>query len=89
METIMSDPFAGAASGLSGPATRHFSISPSDSADLVVRPRALAFQTDGNAVLRDEGGVDITYSRYAGDVLPIRAVRVLATGTTATLIGWI
>ncbi|WEK48508.1 MAG: hypothetical protein P0Y66_11765 [Candidatus Kaistia colombiensis] len=85
----MSDPFAGAASGLSGPATRHFAISPSDSADLAIRPRALLFQTDGNAVLRDESGTDITYGRYAGDVLPIRAVRVLATGTTATLIGWI
>jgi hypothetical protein len=85
----MSDPFAGAASGLSGPATRHFAISPSNSADLAIRPRALVFQTDGDAVLRDEAGTDVTYGRYAGDVLPVRAVRVLATGTTATLVGWI
>lgn len=85
----MSDPFAGAASGLSGPATRHFAVTPSDSADLVIRPRALVFQSDGSAVIRDEAGTDVTYARYAGDTLPIRAVRVLATGTTATLIGWV
>jgi len=85
----MSDPFAGAASGLSGPATRHFIVAPSDSVDLAVRPRALVFQSDGSAVIRDEAGADVSYARYAGDILPIRAVRVLATGTTATLVGWV
>jgi hypothetical protein len=85
----MSDPFAGVASGSSGPATRHFAITPSDSTNLALRPRALVFQTDGAAVVRDEAGTDLTYSRYAGDVLPIRAVRVLATGTTATVVGWL
>jgi hypothetical protein len=85
----MSDPFAGVASGISGPATRHFAITPSDTTDLALRPRALVFQTDGTAVLRDEAGTELTYSRYAGDVLPIRAVRVLETGTTATLAGWL
>jgi hypothetical protein len=85
----MSDPFAGLASGLSAPATRHFAITPSDSANLALRPRAIVFQTDGAAVLRDEAGTDVTYNRYAGDVLPLRAVRVLATGTTATLVGWL
>jgi len=84
----MNDPFAGVASGASGPATRQFAVTPSDSDDLALRPRALVFQTDGAAVVRDEAGTDVTYSRYAGDVLPIRAVRVLATGTTATLVGW-
>jgi HK97 family phage portal protein len=39
--------------------------------------------------IRDEVGTDLTYVRYAGDILPIRAVRVLATGTTATIAGWI
>jgi hypothetical protein len=85
----MTDPFAGASTGQSGPATRHFAISPSDDTDLALRPRAIVFQTDGAAVLRDEAGTDVTYSRYAGDVLPVRAVRVLATGTTATLVGWL
>ncbi|WP_018184148.1 spike base protein, RCAP_Rcc01079 family [Kaistia granuli] len=85
----MSDPFAGVASGLSGPATRHFAVTPSDTVDLAIRPRALVFQTDGAAVIRDEAGTDLTYARYAGDILPIRAVRVLLTGTTATLVGWI
>lgn len=85
----MSDPFAGSASGLSGPVTRHFAIEPSDEDDLAIRPRALVFETDGDAVLRDEAGTDVTYSRYAGDILPVRAVRVLETGTTAALIGWV
>ncbi|BCP52838.1 hypothetical protein K32_14550 [Kaistia sp. 32K] len=85
----MSDPFAGTATGLSGPALRHFAVTPSDTTDLAIRPRALVFQTDGAAVVRDEAGTTLTYSRYAGDVLPIRAVRVLATGTTATIVGWV
>lgn len=85
----MADPFSSHNPKLDSPAGRHFTITPSDSADLDVRPRAIVFQTDGNAVLRDEGGVDITYSRHAGDILPFRAVRVLATGTTATVVGWV
>ena len=68
----MSDPFAGAASGLSGPATRHFAISPSNSADIAIRPRALVFQTDGDAVVRDEAGTEFFRRSQADRQLALR-----------------
>jgi uncharacterized protein YjdB len=40
----------------------------------------------GTATLEDEGGVSITYTLAAGEVLAFRAVKV--TAATATLIGW-
>ena len=70
------------------PASRHYAITPSDSEDLGRRPRALFIATAGDVVVRDEEGVDVTYSLSAGDVFLFRPVRVLATGTTATVIGW-
>lgn len=73
---------------LNGPATRHYAITPNDGADLPVRPRALFVTVAGNVVIRDEEGVDVTYPVSVGDVLTFRAVRVLATGTTATVVGW-
>lgn len=73
---------------LDAPASRHYVITPSDSEDLPVRPRALFVLADGNLVVRDELGVDITYPVTAGTLLTFRAVRILATGTTATVVGW-
>lgn len=84
----MADPFSSYNPRLSSPAGRHFAITPSDSVDLAIRPRALKVLAQGNVVVRDDGGVDITYPVVAGEILPIRAVRVLATGTTATVVGW-
>lgn len=83
----MVDPFASFAPSPDDPATRHFVVVPSDGADLAVRPRAFFVNTDGTAKLRDEASVDVTYNVTAGAWLPVRAVRVLATGTTASLIG--
>jgi hypothetical protein len=73
---------------LADPAVRHHAITPNDSADLAVRPRALYCTAAGDVVVRDQAGNDITYPMLAGQVLPFRAVRVLATGTTATVVGW-
>lgn len=84
----MSDPFAGYSSGLESPFTRHFTITPSDTVDLPTRPRAIYCNGDGNAVMRDEGGVDVTYALTVGQRIEGRIVRVMATGTTATLVGW-
>jgi hypothetical protein len=82
----MSDPYSNHTMGLESPAYRHFSITPGDS-DLAVRPRALYVNADGNLVVRDIGGVDVTYAVVKGQILPIRAVQVRAA-TTATVIGW-
>lgn len=82
----MADRFEGMTSGASGPATRHYAITAAD-ADLAVRPRALRVLTDGNLVLRDEMGTDITYAVTAGEVMAFRAVQVRAA-STATVVGW-
>lgn len=83
------DKFRDEPRGLDSPATRHVLIVPSDSADLPVRPRVVYCQAAGSAVIRDELGADLTYALAQGQILPFSAVRVLATGTTATLYGWV
>jgi hypothetical protein len=84
----MADPFQTYQSGLSDVATRHFAITPSNDADLAIRPRALYCTVAGNAVVRDAAGVDVTYPLVVGQILPFRGVRILATNTTATVVGW-
>ena len=83
------DTFQGHSAGLISPAEHHFAVVPNDGADLPVRVRALRIGGAGTVVVRDAGGVDITYNCADGEVLDIRAVRVLATATTATdIVGW-
>lgn len=84
----MNDPFGSYSQGMTSPAVRHYEITPSDSEELPIRPRALYCTVAGDAVIRDELGTDVTYPLSAGEVLPIRATQVLATGTTASLVGW-
>jgi hypothetical protein len=68
------------------PATRHYTVTPAN-ADLPVVPRAIYIATDGDVVVRDGAGIDVTYPVVAGQLLQIRAVQV-RTGTTATVIAW-
>ena len=84
----MADNFQSHPPGLDSPARRHYAISPSDTVDLLQLPRALRVLTSGNLALRDELGTVITYAVTAGEILPFRAMRVMATGTTATVVGW-
>ena len=86
---MIDDPSFLHATSLTSAATQHYTIVPSDTQDLPALPRRLVFQTSGSAVIRDAGGVDITYDRLAGEVLDFRAVRVMQTGTTAQLVAWI
>lgn len=83
------DPFASFGRGLDSPGAEHFAIVPADGADLAVRPRVLYVLTDGNLALRDSVGTVLTYPVVAGQILPFSAVGVEATGTTATVVGWI
>lgn len=69
-------------------ALRHRQIVPSDSADQNPRPLAIYCHGAGTVVIRDEAGVDLPYAMTAGQVLPFRGVRVLATGTSGTYYGW-
>jgi hypothetical protein len=84
----MADPFHNHSTGLTSPAINHYTITPSDTVDLPQRPRAIYVNAEGNAVLQDEHGTNVTYAVTAGQVLTFRATRVLATGTTATLVAW-
>ena len=84
----MSDEFESYAKGIESPASKHFSITPSDDGDLATIPRALYICGQGDITIRDIDGVDITYIGVSG-LLQFRGVRILSTGTTATnIIGW-
>lgn len=83
----MADNFQYHATGLESPATRVHQITPNDSADLLVLPRALRVLTGGDLAIRDAAGTDVVIPVLACEIIPIRVVRVLATGTTATVIG--
>jgi len=73
--------------GLTSPATKHFDITPHDSNELATKPRGIYVGVAGDVVLTDENGTDCTYKNASG-VLPVRAVKVKSTGTSATnLIG--
>lgn len=75
---------------LAGPAGKQFTVTPSDTADLEPRPRALRVTVGGNLTLMDEDGTTITYPTViVGEIIPFSAKRVMATGTTATVVGWI
>ena len=85
----MSDFFDDYSKTLESPADHHFVITPSDTADLAIIPRALRVGGAGTLSLRDKAGQDITYTVFDGEVVVFRAVRVLATGTTAgNIVGW-
>lgn len=85
----MSNRFSRHQRGLESPASHHFAIQPSDEADMPSIPRVIYCAGSGTAVLRDMAGVDLSYDLVKGQILPLSAQRVLATGTTATLIGWV
>ena len=70
------------------PGSRQFAITPDDDNDLPFVTRALYCRADGDVVVRDEAGTDLPYTMVQGDYLPFRAVRILSTGTTATVYGW-
>ena len=55
LEFPMPDPFSSDYVNLTSPAVAHYVITPSDSADLPVRPRAIFVQTAGTAALQDKG----------------------------------
>lgn len=79
------DRFASHARGLSAPADHAFAITPDDGTDLSYVTRALYVGSAGAVTVVMAEGTTITFSGlFAGQVLPVRVRRVLATGTTAT-----
>ena len=81
----MSDSFADHAVGLTAPAIRAETVVPDDSTDLARATCAIFVGQTGNLRLRTVGGDVVTFANVQGGVIyPIRADRVLATGTTAS-----
>ncbi|MDE3028262.1 MAG: hypothetical protein KGH84_07675 [Paracoccaceae bacterium] len=59
-------------------------VTPSDTASLTVTTRALYVGQSGDVALLTAGGQSVTFTAVpAGSILPLRAAKILATGTTA------
>jgi hypothetical protein len=88
MEKAMTDPFHDRADDVGAPARHVAAFTPSDTADLPDTPKALYVGTGGDVTLiavdapADAGGVTFR-NLPSGALLPVRARRVMATGTTA------
>jgi hypothetical protein len=71
--------------GQGQPATDALLVTPNDSSDLPFITRAVYIGGAGNlAVVMHSGLVAVFVSLPAGSLIPVRVVKVFATGTTAT-----
>lgn len=78
------DPFARHADAPANPARDAFMVAPDDEAPLPRLPKALLVGTAGTLTLRPVAASgDIAFSVQAGQIVPIRASHVRATGTSA------
>lgn len=67
------------------PAHDAAAVTPSDSGQLSPVARALYIGAGGDVKVTMEGGTDITFAEVlGGTILPVKATKVFATGTTAT-----
>jgi len=81
---MATDSFSSHSKGLEAPADKAEAIAPNDGADLTNTTRGIYVGGAGN-IVATVGGTDVTFTAVqAGTVLPIRATRIKATGTTAT-----
>lgn len=81
----MSEKYQGRADAIGAPVRAGFAITTSDSTDLVAETRAIYVGSAGDLVAVLASGDELTFVGLAGGtVLPIRARRVKATGTSAS-----
>jgi len=84
----MADEFGAQPDTANAPARKMFAITPHDTNELATTPKAIRCNVAGNVVLRALGSTaDVTIAMAVGEVLPVRAQYVRATGTTATIHG--
>lgn len=80
----MADRFEGREPDLTGPALHGFAVIPDDEVSLAETTRALYVGIAGDVRVGFASGGEVTLRAVpAGTMLPLRAVRVAATGTTA------
>lgn len=76
---------SGRAASQTGPAERFAPVTPDDAADLPGgAARCLFVGGEGAVAVRGADGVEAVFQSAARQYHPIRAIRVLAAGTTAT-----
>jgi len=81
----VADSFDTYSPSLDGPANDVADVTPDDDNDLPIMARALWVGGGGDLTITAKGGGTVTFDDVpAGVILPIRARRVHATGTTAT-----
>lgn len=80
----MPDAFSEFQTSLTSPATSIEEVTPSDSTDLVRVTRAINVAVSGTVRMTTKDGDVADLFVAAGGVIPVRAVRIWATGTTAT-----
>lgn len=86
----MTDIFDEYNSGLESPARNAFAITPNDSTDLTTYTRGIYIGSAGDVAVTLAGDTSpVTFvGLLAGTILPVRAKRVLVTGTSAgSLVG--
>lgn len=71
--------------GIVGPGVAAVAVTPSDTADLALVSRMLYIGGVGDVAVKMLDGSNCTFKAVpGGSMLPLRVLRVLATGTTAT-----
>jgi hypothetical protein len=76
------------ADSVASPARRIFAITPHDINELSTLPKAIRANVAGDVVLRTvDSDTDVTLTLAVGEIVPVRAQYIRATGTTATLHG--
>lgn len=79
------DKFSDYPTNLTAPARDAVIITPNDTIDLAVMPRAIYVGQSGNISVRFSAGQTVLFTNaQAGSFLPVRATGINATGTTAT-----
>lgn len=84
----MAQPFS--VTGAAGPALRGFAITPADGSDLADHVRAVTLNGGGTLSYVAWDGVTYTTAALPAGTYPLQAIRIRATGTTATgITGWV
>ena len=72
-------------SNMSDPSSQIFAITPHDSTNFSIETRGIYVGTTGDVVVVTNDGTAVTFSNVpAGLILPVRAIRVNSTDTSAS-----